>query len=84
MNVAAVAFDVLRGISFALTISFPLCGSFIYLFSFANHSITDSAGVFINWLNDVVAQRAFSRKLEMEADAVGMDVSFFLIKVDPS
>ena len=37
--------------------------------------ITDSAGMFINWLNDIVAQRAYSRKLEMEADAVGMDVS---------
>ena len=24
----------------------------------------------INWLNDVVAQRAFSRKLEAEADAL--------------
>ena len=41
----------------------------------AHVSITDSAGVFINWLNDVVAERAYSRKLEMEADAVGMDVS---------
>lgn len=61
LNLAAVAFDVLRGISFALTISFPL--------------ITDSAAVFINWVNDVVAQRAYSRKLEMEADQVGLTVS---------
>lgn len=61
LNVAAVAFDVLRGISFALTISFPL--------------ITDTAGVCINWLNDVVASRAYSRKLEEEADAVGLNVS---------
>jgi Zn-dependent protease with chaperone function len=38
--------------------------------------VTDSAGMFINWLNDIVAQRAYSRKLEMEADAVGMDVSY--------
>ncbi|KAK4685829.1 hypothetical protein P7C73_g4310, partial [Tremellales sp. Uapishka_1] len=60
LNVAAVAFDVLRGVTFALTISFPL--------------ITDSAGLFINWVNDVVAERAFSRKLEMEADAVGLDI----------
>ncbi|WOO79224.1 Metalloendopeptidase OMA1, mitochondrial [Vanrija pseudolonga] len=60
LNVAAVAFDVLRGISFALTISFPF--------------ITDSAGMFINWLNDVVAQRAYSRKLEEEADAVGLEL----------
>lgn len=59
LNIAAVAFDVLRGISFALTISFPL--------------ITDSAGMFINWLNDFVAERAYSRKLEMEADEVGLE-----------
>ena len=37
-------------------------------------SITDSAGVFINWLNDVVAERAYSRKIEMEADKVGLDL----------
>ncbi|KAL7418463.1 hypothetical protein Q5752_006921 [Cryptotrichosporon argae] len=60
LNVAAVLFDVLRGISFALTISFPF--------------VTDSAGMFINWLNDVVAERAYSRKLEMEADAVGLEI----------
>ncbi|ORY33497.1 peptidase family M48-domain-containing protein [Naematelia encephala] len=60
LNLAAVAFDVLRGISFALTISFPF--------------VTDSAALFINWLNDVVAQRAYSRKLEMEADKVGLDL----------
>ncbi|KAJ9114480.1 hypothetical protein QFC20_001353 [Naganishia adeliensis] len=59
LNVAAVGFDILRGISFALTISFPV--------------ITDSAAVFINWLNDVVTERAYSRKLEMEADAVGLN-----------
>lgn len=35
-------------------------------------SITDSAGLFINYLNDVVAQRAYSRKLEEEADCVGL------------
>jgi predicted Zn-dependent protease len=33
--------------------------------------------MFINWLNDVVAERAYSRKLEMEADAVGLDVSCY-------
>lgn len=59
LNVAAVAFDVLRGVSFALTISFPF--------------VTDSAGLFINWLNNVVAERAYSRKLEMEADSVGLN-----------
>lgn len=42
------------------------------------HSVTDSAALFINWLNDVVAQRAYSRKLEMEADKVGLDVSSVL------
>lgn len=30
--------------------------------------------MFINWLNDVVAERAFSRKLEEEADAVGLEL----------
>ena len=39
-----------------------------------SRSITDSAGVFINWLNDIVAQRAYSRRLEMEADKVGLDL----------
>ena len=37
-------------------------------------SITDTAGVFINYLNDVVATRAYSRKLEMEADSVGLQL----------
>lgn len=60
-----MAFDVLRGISFALTISFPL--------------VTDSAGVFLNWLNDVVATRGYTRKLEEEADAVGLNVRLLAI-----
>jgi Zn-dependent protease with chaperone function len=30
--------------------------------------------MFINWVNNIVAERAYSRKLEMEADAVGLDV----------
>lgn len=30
--------------------------------------------MFINWLNDVVAERAYSRKLEEEADSVGLDL----------
>jgi Zn-dependent protease with chaperone function len=34
--------------------------------------------VFINWLNDVVATRAYSRKLEEEADAVGLKVTYLL------
>lgn len=53
-------FDVLRGISFAFTISFPV--------------VTDSAGMFINWLNDVVAERAYSRRIEEEADSVGLEI----------
>lgn len=36
--------------------------------------MTDSAGLFINWVNDVVAKRAYSRKLEEEADAVGLEL----------
>lgn len=32
------------------------------------------AGTCINWINDVVAERAYSRKLEEEADAVGLDL----------
>jgi predicted Zn-dependent protease len=55
-----VVFDVLRGISFAFTISFPV--------------VTDSAGMFLNWLNDVVAERAYSRKIEEEADSVGLEI----------
>lgn len=30
--------------------------------------------MFINWLNDVVAERAYSRTLEKEADAVGLEL----------
>ena len=36
--------------------------------------MTDSAALFINYINDVVTSRAYSRKLEMEADAVGMEL----------
>lgn len=32
------------------------------------------AGTCLNWVNDVVAERAFSRKLEEEADAVGLEL----------
>ena len=76
-----MAFDVLRGISFALTISFPLSVLFLHhgLADITLSSITDSAGMFINWLNDVVAQRAYSRKLEIEADAFGIDVRLFFV-----
>ncbi|KAL7415427.1 peptidase family M48-domain-containing protein [Mrakia frigida] len=59
LNVATVLFDVIRGISYALTLSFPL--------------VTDGAALAINYLNDVVTHRAYSRKLEMEADEVGLE-----------
>ncbi|KZT62046.1 hypothetical protein CALCODRAFT_463495 [Calocera cornea HHB12733] len=58
VNIAAIAFDIIRGISYSLTISFPL--------------VSDMAGSFINLINDHVADRAYSRKLEMEADVVGL------------
>ncbi|KZO98829.1 hypothetical protein CALVIDRAFT_561769 [Calocera viscosa TUFC12733] len=58
VNIAAIAFDIIRGISYSLTISFPL--------------MSDMAGSFINLMNDYVADRAYSRKLEMEADVVGL------------
>ncbi|EJU04180.1 hypothetical protein DACRYDRAFT_48620 [Dacryopinax primogenitus] len=57
-NLAALAFDLLRSISFSLTISFPL--------------VSDAAGGVINGLHEWVAERAYSRKLEMEADVVGL------------
>ncbi|OXG29388.1 metalloendopeptidase [Cryptococcus neoformans A2-102-5] len=60
LNLATVGFDVLRGLAFAFTISFPF--------------IADSAGVCINWINNVLADRAYSRRLEMEADAVGLQI----------
>ncbi|WVQ74175.1 hypothetical protein IAR50_003769 [Cryptococcus sp. DSM 104548] len=60
MNLATVGFDVVRGFAFAFIISFPY--------------ITYSAGTFINWINTVLTERAYSRKLEMEADAVGLQI----------
>lgn len=55
---STVIFDAMRGICYALTISFPL--------------ISDGFGFVINYLNDVVAERAYSRKLELEADELGL------------
>lgn len=55
---SAVAFDVIRGISFALTMSFPI--------------VSDGLATMINYLNNVVAERAYSRKLETEADELGL------------
>jgi hypothetical protein len=45
-------------------------------------SLTDTAGLFINWVNNVVASRAYSRKLEEEADRVGLKVRFGSITLD--
>jgi len=53
-----VVFDILRGISFALTISFPF--------------VTDALGSMFNFMSDIVAERAYSRKLEAEADTLGL------------
>ncbi|EGG00234.1 uncharacterized protein MELLADRAFT_93717 [Melampsora larici-populina 98AG31] len=54
---SAVAFDVIRGISFALTISFPI--------------VSDGLATMIN-LNNVVAERAYRRKPETKADELGL------------
>ncbi|KAL5631359.1 hypothetical protein ACGC1H_007020 [Rhizoctonia solani] len=59
LNIAAIFFDTLRGISFALTVSFPF--------------LTDGIGSVLNLMNNYVADRAYSRKLESEADAVGLE-----------
>lgn len=61
LALSSVIFDILRGVSFALTISFPL--------------VTDALGSMFNAMNDVVAERAYSRKLETEADTLGLMVS---------
>jgi len=58
LSLATLAFDCLRGISFAFTISFPM--------------ITDAAASVLNLIHDHVAEKAYSRKLEMEADSVGL------------
>ncbi|KAF8303351.1 hypothetical protein DL93DRAFT_2145179 [Clavulina sp. PMI_390] len=59
MNVANITFDILRGISFAFTMSFPV--------------VSDAAAAVFNVMNDHLATRAFSRKLEEEADTLGME-----------
>lgn len=57
---SAVAFDVIRGVSFAFTMSFPV--------------VSDALASVINYLDGVVASRAYSRKLEGEADELGLQV----------
>lgn len=60
LALSGVVFDVLRGASWALTLSFPAVGDGIaFLFTF---------------LDKKVGTRAYSRKLETEADALGLEV----------
>ena len=60
LALSGVLFDVLRGASWALTLSFPAVGDGIaFLFTF---------------LDKKVGTRAYSRKLETEADALGLEV----------
>lgn len=54
-------FDVLRGVSWALTLSFPAIG--------------DGMAFVFTFLDKKVGTRAYSRKLETEADALGLEVS---------
>lgn len=80
MNVATIAFDVLRSVSFALTMSFPMCvrpticSAHNHALTFI-HRVSDAAASIFNVMNDYLASRAYSRKLEEEADALGLEVS---------
>lgn len=58
MSAATIAFDILRGISYVFTMSFPM--------------INDAAASIFNVMNDYLAERAYSRKLEEEADSLGL------------
>lgn len=53
-----VLFDILRGVTFAVTISFPI--------------VTDAMNSLFNTMSETVASRAYSRKLETEADTLGL------------
>ena len=59
-SLSAVAFDVIRGIGWALTISFPF--------------VQDSLAAGITFMNDTIASRPYSRKLEYEADKLSLEV----------
>jgi len=59
MNVATIMFDILRGISYVFTLSFPM--------------INDAAASVFNVMNNYLAERAYSRKLEEEADSLGLE-----------
>lgn len=60
LALSSVVFDILRGVTFAFTISFPF--------------VTDAINTVFNTLSDTVASRAYSRKLETEADTLGLMV----------
>ena len=55
-----VIFDILRGVTFAVTVSFPF--------------VTDAMNSVFNAMSETVAGRAYSRKLETEADTLGLMV----------
>lgn len=57
---SGVIFDVLRGASWALTLSFPFVG--------------DALAACFTFMDRQVGQRAFSRKLEIEADTCGLEL----------
>lgn len=93
MNLANITFDILRGIAFAFTMSFPLYVIIPSLRStttstvvLMRHScrVSDAAASVFNVMNDYLAQRAFSRKLEEEADALGIEVRNIMVAHDDS
>ncbi|GAA5947637.1 hypothetical protein JCM3765_001012 [Sporobolomyces pararoseus] len=60
MALSGVLFDILRGFSWALTISFPIVG--------------DALSSAFTFVDRKLSQRAYSRKLEIEADWLGMEL----------
>ncbi|KAK4054242.1 glutamate--ammonia ligase [Microbotryomycetes sp. JL201] len=60
MALSGVFWDILRGTTFVLTLSFPFLG--------------DALASGFNFLDRQVSQRAYSRKLETEADVLGLEL----------
>ncbi|GAA5836557.1 hypothetical protein JCM3766R1_001632 [Sporobolomyces carnicolor] len=60
MALSGVLFDILRGCSWALTISFPIVG--------------DALSSAFTFVDRKLSHRAYSRKLEIEADWLGMEL----------
>ncbi|SCZ89675.1 BZ3500_MvSof-1268-A1-R1_Chr9g10547 [Microbotryum saponariae] len=60
LALSGVVFDVLRGTAWALTLSFPMVG--------------DALSAFFTFVDRKVGQRAYSRKLETEADELGLEL----------